>query len=256
MRSRRLIPLLVYAIAGIFVVIAIFLVLAWFAFPIFSGIKKGAGNAVALNAMRQLGAAAGAYASQNDGSLPAADSKATDTWADAASPENANAWYNVLPRTLIYKGVDQYAANPQAFYSRENILFLPGAKYPESDKKLAKPFFAIAINAKLQRKDEKGEKPVKLAQITNPARTVLLLEQGMPGEPKVMAIQPNYDGSPNGSAKSFVARYGGVGVVTFVDGHVEAVDGKDMLEQAVLPKFPLEPGDVIWSKTPAENPNK
>jgi hypothetical protein len=75
--------------------------------------------------------------------------------------------------------VDQYASNPQAFYSKENILFLPGARYPEPDIKLARPLFAIAINTKLQRKERK---PVKLAQITHPARTVLFLEQGLPKE--------------------------------------------------------------------------
>lgn len=206
--------------------------------------------------MRQLGSAAGAYASQNDGALPAVDSRGTDTWAAAASRENANAWYNALPVILSQKSVAQYAANPQAFYSKENILFLPGAKYPDSDKKLARPFFAIAINTELQRMDKNGKKSVKLAQISNPARTVLFLEQGLPGEVKVSPIQPKYDGSPRGSAKSFVARYEGVGVVTFVDGHVEIIERKDMVEQAVLDKFAPKPGDVIWAETPAESPNK
>ena len=206
--------------------------------------------------MRQLGSAAGTYMAQNDGALPEAGSKGADTWADAASPENADAWYNVLPRTLGHKGVDHYAANPQAFYSRENILFLPGAKYPASAEKLARPFFAIAINAKLQRKDEKGKKTIKLAEITHPARTVLFLEQGMPGEPKVSPLQPKYGGGPKGSANSFVARYGGVGVVTFVDGHAEFIDGKAMLEQTVLDKFPPESGAIIWFEIPAKSPNK
>ena len=71
-----------------------------------------------------------------------------------------------------------------------------------------------------------------------------------------MPQQPKYDGSPKGSAKSFVTRYGGVGIVTFVDGHAEGIDGKDILEENGQFKFPLQPGDVIWCKTPEENPNK
>ena len=246
MRGRKLIFLLVFAIPATLVVIAI-------AFPVFAQIQMRANKQVALRNMNQLGAAAATYMAENGGTLPAAGLKDPDTWAAAASPENANAWYNVLPRKLGHKGVDQYASNPQAFYSKENILFLPGARYPEPDIKLARPLFAIAINTKLQRK---AEEPVKLAQITHPARTVLFLEQGLPKEKKAAAQQPNYDGSPNGSAKSFVARYGGVGFVTFVDGHVKAIDGRDMLERMWRSTFPLEPMDIIWSKTPEENPNK
>jgi type II secretory pathway pseudopilin PulG len=246
----------------ILVVIAIILVLAAIAFPVLSEIQRRANKQVALRNMNQLGAAAGTYTAENSNTLPAEDAKGTDTWGAAANPENANAWYNVLPRRLGNKGVDQYASNPQAFYSKENILYLPGALYPETDKKLARPMFAIAINTKLQRRetDEKGEKgekpPAKLSQITHPARTVLFLEQGLPNEKKAMAQQSKYDGSPKGSAKSFVARYGNVGVVTFVDGHAETIDGTDILEENGQFKFPLQPGDIIWCKTPEENPNK
>ena len=44
--------------------------------------------------------------------------------------------------------------------------------------------------------------------------------------------------------KSFVARYGAVGVVTFVDGHVESIDGKGVLEENGQFKFPLGLGDA------------
>ena len=246
-----------FTLMEILVVIAIILVLAAIAFPVFAQIQMRANKQVALRNMNQLGAAAATYTAENNGTLPAEDAKGTDTWGAAANPENANAWYNVLPRKLGNKGVDQYASNPQAFYSKENILYLPGALYPENDKKLAQPMFAIAINTKLSRKDDQGDKsPAKLSQITHPSRTVLFLEQGLPKEPKAMDQQPKFDGSPKGSAKSFVTRYGGVGFVTFVDGHAEAIDGKDILEENGQFKFPLQPGDVIWCKTPEENPNK
>jgi prepilin-type N-terminal cleavage/methylation domain-containing protein len=246
-----------FTLMEILVVIAIILVLAAIAFPVFTVVQMNAHKAEALNAMRQLGSVAATYTAENNNELPAEDAKGTDTWAAAANPENAKAWYNVLPRKMGHKGVDQYASNPQAFYSKENILFLPGAQYPETDKKLAQPMFAIAINTKLQRKDEKGEKPpAKLTQISNPSRTVLFLEQGLPKEKKAMAQQPKYDGSPKGSAKSFVARYNGVGFISFVDGHADHVEGKDILEENGNFPFPVQPGDVIWCKTPEENPNK
>jgi len=246
-----------FTLMEILVVIAIILVLAAIAFPVYAQIQLNAHKTTALSNMRQLGSVAATYTAENNGELPAEDAKGTDTWAAAANPENAKAWYNILPRKMGHKGVDQYASNPQAFYSKENILYLPGAQYPETDKKLAQPMFAIAINTKLQRKDDKGDKPpARLSQITNPSRTVLFLEQGLPKEKKAMAQQSKYDGSPKGSAKSFVARYNGIGYITFVDGHAEGVEGKDILEQNGNFPYPLQPGEVIWCKTPEENPNK
>ena len=248
-----------FTLMEILVVVAIILVLAAIAFPVFGTVKNRANKVIVLNNMRQLGSAAGAYSSQNDGLLPAEDSKGTDTWASAAQPDNAKAWYNSLPVILGHKSVGQYAANPQAFYSKENLLFVPAAQYPETDKKLAAPMFAIAINTKLQRKDANKEKSARMVQITNPARTVLFLEQGLKGEkPKAMPQQPAYDGSPKGSAKSFVARYNGLGVITFVAGNAETVEGKDILEDNGMFKWPLQPGDIIWGKSTddADNPNK
>ncbi len=106
-----------------------------------------------------------------------------------------------------------------------------------------------------QRKDASGEKSARLSQITNPSRTVLFLEQGLKGEVKAMPQQPHYDGSPKGSAKTFVARYNGMVVLTFVDGHAEFTEGKDILEENGLFKFPVQPNDIIWSKTAEEDPN-
>ncbi len=245
-----------FTLMEILVVIAIILVLAAIAFPVISSVQNRANKVWVMNNMKQLGAALASYASQNDGQLPAEDAKGIDTWSAAAKPESAKAWYNALPVILSHKSVAQYASNPHAYYSKENMIFVPGAKYPDTDQKFAMPLFAIAINTKLQRKDASGEKSVRLSQITNPSRTVAFLEQGIKGEVKAMAQQPKYDGSPKGSAKSFVARYNGVGVLTFIDGHAETIEGSDILEENGQFRFPVQPGDIIWCKTPEEDPNK
>jgi prepilin-type N-terminal cleavage/methylation domain-containing protein/prepilin-type processing-associated H-X9-DG protein len=245
-----------FTLMEILVVIAIILVLAAIAFPVYQTVQSHANKAVALNRMNQLGAAMGTYASNNDGQLPQEDAVGPNTWAAAAQPANVKVWYNALPVLLGQKGVGQYASNPQAFYSKENILYLPAAKYPETDKKLAAPMFAIAINSRLQRKDASGEKsPTRISQITQPSRTVLFLEQGLKGEKKAMPQQPRYTGDPKGNAKTFVARYNGVGIVTFVDGHAETIEGEGVLESNGEMKFPLDSGDIIWGKSPEENPN-
>lgn len=241
----------------VLVVVAIILVIAAIALPMVAAGKNRADRIFAMNTMKQLGSAAGAYTSQNDGMLPQEDGPGATTWSSVARPEEAQAWYNALPAQLSRKRVADFSSSPQAYYSKENILFLPAAKYPETDRRLAQPLFAIAINSRLQRKDRvTGEKPaVRLSAIAQPSRTVLFLEQGLKKEDKAMPQQPGYDGSPKGSARSFVARYNGFGVVTFIDGHAELLEGKEILESNGLMKFPVPPGDVIWGKTPEEDPN-
>ncbi len=243
-----------FTLMEILVVVAIILVLAALIFPVMSTISQKRSKVVALSNMKQLASAAQTYMGQNDGALPAEDSKGTDSWQSAVDPANNKAWYNSLPRLLGKRTVGEYASTPKEFYTRDNLLFLPGAGYPESDKKLVRPMFAIAINTKLQRKDSEGNKGAKLAQITNPSQTVLFLEQGLPGEHQEFKQQPKYDGSPKGSAKSFIGRYGGFGHLAFIDGHVDTYMPKDLLKEDGTFPFPQEV--AVWTRTPDEDPNK
>ena len=247
-----------FTLMEILVVIAIILVLAAIAVPTIAAIQNRGYKAQATKQLKELAASAQAFANDNNDEIPSEDSKGTDSWQSAMDPENKRAWYNSLPALMGRRTVADYASSPRAFYTKENPLFLPGAKYPDSDKKLTKPLFAIAINTKLQRKDSEGKKgKLKRAMITNPARTVLFMEQGLPNETDLkIAVQSkgDYDGAPKGSAKSFVGRYGGKGLLTFVDGHVEEHDPKDLLTETGQFWFP--PNDLIWTRTPEEDPNK
>lgn len=239
------------------VAIAIILVLAAIAFPIFTMTRQRANKQAALKAMKELGSALSVYTGQNSGSLPAEDAPGTDTWKSTAKPEANDAWYNALPRLAGRKGTGDFASSPREFYTKESMLFIPGAAYPDSDKKLRDPLFAIAFNTKLQRRDVDGKKKkTKLTDVVNLSRTVIFLEQGLPDEPKTLEIQTkkDYDGSCKGSAKSFVGRYGGKGVLFFLDGHAEVVDAHDLLTETGA--FPFPQSNVIWTCTPQENPNK
>lgn len=244
-----------FTLMEILVVIAIILVLAAIAFPVYTSVQQRTNKGVALNAMRQLASATSAYSAQNDGELPREDAKGTDDWIAAADPVNAKAWYNALPKILGQKPVAEYANTPREFYTKANLIYMPGAVYPEGDKKLVLPLFAIAINTKLQRKDSDGNKsPARYTQITNPAKTVLFLEQGLPSEKKSVPTQNVYDGSCKGSARSFVGRYGGQGVLTFVDGHSELLDPADTLTPTG--RFPFPPEGIHWTRASDEDPNK
>ena len=243
-----------FTLMEILVVVAIILVLAAIAFPVFRFVQMRGHKVKALNNMRQLASAAATFAAQNDNTLPNEDSKGQDTWNNAAKPENDKAWYNALPKLLGFPSVGEFATKPRDYYTAQNILYLPGAKYPDDDSILREPLFAIAINTKLSRKVEGKKEPVKLNAITHPTRTVLFLEQGLPKENSAMGAQPKYDGSCKGSAKSFVARYAGEGYVVFVDGNGQSITGKEILMENGSFWFP--PTDIIWTRTPEEDPNK
>jgi hypothetical protein len=237
---------------------AILLVLVALGVPIYSFLRGNAMKADTLSRMNKLSTAARNYAAQNDGALPKEDASGTDTWEAAANPASASAWYNALPKLVGAKSVGDYASTRREFYHSSNLLFVPGADYPIK-RQLARPYFGIAINTKLQRKNADGRKTdLKLSDIVNPARTVLFMEQGLPGEARSMAQQTkkDYDGASKGSPKSFVARYRGKGWLLFVDGHAQARAANEVMTEVGTIPFPPGSDDVIWSRNPEEDPNK
>lgn len=246
-----------FTLMELLVVVAIILVLAAILVPTAVALQNRANKGKAAQVIRDLCATALVYANENNDELPQEDVKGTDSWSAAQDPSNFKAWYNSLPKMMGRRNVADFAATPRAFYTKENLLFLPGATYPEGERKLAKPLFAIAINNKLQRKDDGGKKPpTKRAQISNPSRTPLFLEQGLPSEKKAGPMQSNkdFDGAPKASAHSMPGRYGGKGIIGFCDGHIEEWHPKDLLTETNM--FPWPPIDVIWGRTPEDDPNQ
>ncbi|MCE9612283.1 MAG: hypothetical protein K8R23_18960 [Chthoniobacter sp.] len=239
----------------ILVVVVIVLVLAAIAFPVFSSIRNRSNKAEALDRMRQVTASLLTYAAQNDGDFPMESIAEGNTWATTSGPLGEKAWFNVLPRMVGHKGVGDYLPDRTSYYSKGNLLFLPGAKYPAAPKRLKRPYFAFAMNTKLQRKDPttKLKNAAKLSQITMPARTIAFLESGLPGEVRPMSGLPRYEGEPKTSARSFVERYSGQGVLTFLDGHAETVGVRDLLNPSG--NFTVPQIRFVWTRTPEENPN-
>ena len=189
-----------FTLMEILVVVAIITVLAAIAFPIMSRMRANSYKGEAISRLKALASSVGNYASLNNGELPAEDAQGKDDWATAMKPESDRAWYNALPKVMGAKTVGDFARENRtaAFYSKDNVIFLPGATYPEGDKKMTKPHFAIAINTKLHRKakstpggDEK--KPdIRLQNILNPGRTVLFIEQGLPGDVNTVTLSYSF----------------------------------------------------------------
>ncbi len=249
-------PRAAFTLMEILVVVSIILVLGAIAMPVYTSMRSRANQVVAVNNMRQITAALITYAGQNDGDFPDEGITQGSSWANAASPLGDKVWYNVLPRLSGNKGLADYANTPGRYYTKENLLFLPGAKYPVEQIRLPRPFFAFAINTKLQRKSRTtGQKAkAKMSQIVFPARTVVFLEEGMPGEDRPSAIQWAYAGDSKAAGRNFVERYNGKGVMTFMDGHAEALETKTILTATGLLVTP-DKNNIYWTRTPEEDVN-
>jgi prepilin-type N-terminal cleavage/methylation domain-containing protein len=254
---------------------AIVTVVAAVAYPFIVGVRKKAARAEATARLSALATATRNYALQHDGELPDEDAPGKENWEAAARPEAEQVWYVAIPRFMGQKSVVDFVNEGRAavFYQKENPLYLPGAQYPES-KKMTRPFFAVAMNTKLHRRDAEAKdakvktgvpvkKPkVKLSDIPRQANTVIYLEVGMPGEKAAhptISTKKDYTGSCKGSAKSFVTRYQGEGLLAFVDGHVEAAKGSQLLSHngAIIwdGQTVTDPKSIIWSPDPKDDPN-
>jgi prepilin-type processing-associated H-X9-DG protein len=237
------------------VAVAIVVVLAAIAFTVMGSMRNNADLARATEKIKSLGAAFVGYTTDHGGLLPYEDAPGSDDWTTAAQPEALEAWYNALPVSMGAKSVGDIGKDdPEQFYQDTYPLYVPGAPYPKSDKKLTKPMFAIAMSSRLQRKGDDGFKAQgSLASIIDPVRTVVFLERGMPGDQKVNKAQTGFDAGPKANPRAFAGRHNQKGILLFADGHTEVRAVSDLITSSGMIIFPQE--RVIWTADPEEDPN-
>ncbi len=237
------------------VAMVVSLLTAGILFTMSCGGSTAGGLAVATQKMQALGTAFTDYAADSGGLLPFEDVAGSDDWTAAAKPEASEVWYNALPRQMGEKTVGEIGtSDAQEFYRDTYPLYLPGAPYPKSDKKFRKPYFAFAMNSRLQRRSDDGTKAQgTLASIKRPERTVVFLERGMPGDEETMEAQKGFDAGPKASPRAFVGRYGGKGVILFADGHTETRQPSELISRTGRIIHPNE--TTIWTANPDDDPN-
>ena len=247
-----------FTLIELLIVIGIIAILAGVLLPVYGSVQLAGKRTQSLNSLRQLATAAISYAGDHNGSLPQ-QGDAT-TWASAATGTDAenDQWYNVLPRQYANsKGLGDYANNPAAFYAKDNLLYVPAAKYPAT--KLSAPQFALAFNSKLETSTYTN---VRLQSIQLPAETVLFLELGLPGETSLKG-QKAYTNQSYGYASRLAARYSGSTVLAFLDGHVGLFTGSSVVDPgtgkaffvAYPGAFPAGAATVYWERLPTVSPN-
>lgn len=217
--------------------------------------KAKAHQTITLSKMRALGAAFSSYAADRSGLLPYEDSTGTDDWANAAKPENQEAWYNALPKLMGAPSVGEIGTtNPAMFYDVSYPLCIPGAPYPGLSKRMNAPSFAVGMNSRLQRKSDEGLKVQgRFAQIMEPTKTVIFLERGLPDDKQTMSAQKGFDGSPKANARAFAARHNQKGCLVFADGHAEIHPASKLLTPGGAIVTPQT--SIVWTLNPDTDPN-
>lgn len=244
-----------FTLIEILITIAILAALGAIGTSVLRATKQRANRTVALQKMKSLGSAFATYTVDKNGLLPFEDASGTDDWTNAAKPESQEAWYNALPRLMNFKTVGELGlTDPGGFYAETYPLFIPGAPYPGSDKRLKTPYFAVGMNSRLQRKDEDGlKKQGRFELIQEPAKTVVLLERGLPGDKKTMPAQRGFDGGPKANPRAFAARHNQKGCLIFADGHAELHAASDLMTAGGGIKMPQT--GIVWTLNPDDDPN-
>jgi len=243
-----------FTLMELIVVVAVIVVLAAIGFTVAQNAREEAELVQATQKMKNIGEAFVAYTADSGGILPLEDAVGLDDWETARKPENAEVWYNVLPLSLGFPAVADLADKPEEFYDESYPLSLRGVRYPKGAKKFRRPYFAFAINSRLQRRDENGNKePGTLAAIVDHGRTVAFLERGLPSDRKVSRAQRGFTGGAKANPRAFAARHNKKGVLIFIDGHAEVRGVYELIERNGRIIYPQQ--RVIWTPDPEEDPN-
>ena len=256
-----------FTLLELLVAVAIVIVLAGLSFQVFTNMVQGANLTRATQKIKDLGQAFVDYTTDHGGRLPLENADVPDIsaeaedWAVAASEEAEEAWYNVLPERMGYRSVAQLEQDnaPQAFYDASYPIFVESAPYAKSEKKLERPYFAIGMNSRLQRRSPDGYKePGTLASIQQPANTVIFLERGLPKDQQHSKAQRKFNGSPKANPRAFATRHNQKGVLLFVDGHTEVRRVPELIKPSGEIIVPGEQGpgvSIIWTRDPDDDPN-
>jgi prepilin-type N-terminal cleavage/methylation domain-containing protein len=244
-----------FTLIEVLVVVSIIAALAAVVMTISKSSKAKAQQVVTLQKMKALGTAFAAYTTDKNGLMPLESAIGSDDWTDAGKPENQEVWYNALPSLMNAPAVGAIGStDPARFYQDAYPLFIAGAPYPSAEKRVNKPLFAVGMNSRLQRKSDSGVvSQSRLAQILNPAKTVVFLERGLPNDKKTAAGQAGFNGSPKANARAFAARHNQKGCLVFADGHSEVRAASELLTKGggiITPQT-----SIVWTLNPDSDPN-
>jgi prepilin-type N-terminal cleavage/methylation domain-containing protein/prepilin-type processing-associated H-X9-DG protein len=275
----RLSPLAAFTLIELLVVIAIIAILAGMLLPALSKAKAKAKSVQCLSALRQWGLGLQVFATDNNDQMPrdGTDSGGqygvdTGSTTGPGSPNDPNAWFNVLPENMGEKPLSNYWNGVTSGYKTK--LPFPGGQgkfwhcasaMPAGGDNFFKAgshgFFSYVMNLDLKllstiRNNVQGnsfEYPdmPKLGAIREASAVVLLVDTAFSPTLENYVASPDRNGIfPASRSDRFTRRHNQTGGnLVFVDGHAAFFKRSYITNGSTSREEKLNP-DVIW------NPNR
>lgn len=242
-----------FTLIELLTVIAIVGVLAAIVIPAVGSIRQKAYQSASASNLRQWAAGLGLYVSTN-GRIPYEGAQDQPSWAEAASPANENAWFNVIPPLIDHPGLNEMnTAGKKAMMVDPNTIFAaPGVVLSDRENR-RNPLFSYMMNSQIY--SDRGNAPsnsgddlVRSALIDSPSATIFMTEtrvsedDGPPGSPAGSGSLNRSKGRNN----NISFRFGNTVNVVFLDGHVAKVDAEELYNGGADPASGNQLDYFIW----------
>lgn len=267
-QSRR--RFFAFTLIELLVVIGIIAILAAMLLPVLASSKRKAQKINCVSDLKQWGLAQQLYANDNVDGLPRDGMGANGLYLPSSSPpptgtpDDTNAWFNLLPPYVAEKTLSAYANSPGGNYRAKmpfpggngKIWECPSARMSDSDYAQlsgggAGGFFSYAMNIDLKKMDDSNNYPYpqmpKLNLIPKPSATALMFDCVFNPVTEVVNGSPSFNSvNPANRFRSIGSRHDTGAVINFCDGHAQYFKDFSITNN---PNGALEPPnpDIIWN---------
>jgi prepilin-type N-terminal cleavage/methylation domain-containing protein/prepilin-type processing-associated H-X9-DG protein len=266
-----------FTLIELLVVIAIIAILASMLLPSLAKAKSKAHSVKCLSTLRQWGLAMNIYATENEDTIPRDGTDSGGLYAvvtgnktGPGSPNDENAWFNILPALMSERPLSNYWSNAGSdvrkmpYPGNGKLWHCPAAKVGSDDYFLKGGTYGIFsyvmnLDLKLQSSIDNGvqgniyEYPhmPKLGALGTPSAVVLLVDAAFSPTLEQYTTNPEQNGAfPAARSDRFAKRHSDLGAnLVFADGHASFYKRSYIVSQGLGPEEKSNP-DVMW------NPNR